>query len=184
MQEAAGEEQAGAYALVAYVPPPLGRFLDHLRAELVPGSDARSHVTVLPPRRIAGTEDEARVQLEADIKRLSPFEVNLSGVQVFQGTNVVYLSVSVGRRELQTAHSTLNRACLAFKEPLGYYPHLTLAQDFPPGQLEELADQARKRWSAWPLSQSFRVETMAFVKNHAGNAWQDLAEYPLDGRKS
>ena len=48
------EQRLNIYALVIYVPAPLGRFLDDLRRELVPTYKPRAHVSVLPPRPLAG----------------------------------------------------------------------------------------------------------------------------------
>src|SRR2546430_17316912 len=43
-------ERLNVYALVIYIPDPLGRFLDDLRRELVPDYNPHAHVSVLPPR--------------------------------------------------------------------------------------------------------------------------------------
>ena len=46
----AEEQTLSQFALVAYIPDPLGRFLDDLRVELTPDCKPRAHVTILPPR--------------------------------------------------------------------------------------------------------------------------------------
>ena len=49
-----------SYALISYLPEPLAGYLDSLRCELVPRCQARTHVTVLPPRPLAaGLPDAA-----------------------------------------------------------------------------------------------------------------------------
>jgi 2'-5' RNA ligase len=182
MQDSSSAEGQNAYSVVGYIPPPLGNFLAHLRAELIPGCKLRAHVTVLPPRPLAVSEDEARAQLQSAVRNLHPFEVHLSGVQVFPATNVIYLSISTGRKELQMAHQALNRASLAHTEPFGYYPHVTLAQDFAQEGLEDLVEQARKRWADWHLNRGFRLESFAFVRSPAAYVWEDLAEFSLNSR--
>src|SRR5215472_12727665 len=52
-------EQSPVYALVIYIPDPLGKFLDELRRELVPGCNPHAHVSVLPPRPLAVDWEEA-----------------------------------------------------------------------------------------------------------------------------
>ena len=47
------EQRLNVFALVIYIPDPLGRFLDDLRTELVPGCNPHAHVSVLPPRPLA-----------------------------------------------------------------------------------------------------------------------------------
>ena len=47
------EQRLNVFALVIYIPDPLGRFLDDLRRELVPGCNPHAHVSVLPPRPLA-----------------------------------------------------------------------------------------------------------------------------------
>ena len=44
------EERLNVFALVVYIPGPLGVFLDELRRELVPHYNPHAHVSVLPPR--------------------------------------------------------------------------------------------------------------------------------------
>ncbi len=47
------EQRLNVFALVIYIPDPLGRFLDDLRTALVPGCNPHAHVSVLPPRPLA-----------------------------------------------------------------------------------------------------------------------------------
>ena len=44
-------QRLNVFALVVYIPDPLGRFLDDLRRELVPHYNPHAHVSVLPPVR-------------------------------------------------------------------------------------------------------------------------------------
>jgi hypothetical protein len=47
------EERLNVFALVIYIPGPLGLYLDELRRDLVPDYDPHAHVSVLPPRTLA-----------------------------------------------------------------------------------------------------------------------------------
>lgn len=164
-----------SFALISYLPEPLGGFLDSLRCELVPRCQARSHVTVLPPRPLAaGLPDTAWHELQDFLDDFPPFRVELNGIEVFQNTSVIYLSIGAGFRDLQQMHTVLNRGPLQFAEPFEYHPHVTLAQDLTPEQVEPLAALARKRWQELPHGHSFVVDRLTFVQNTLENRWTDL----------
>jgi 2'-5' RNA ligase len=165
-----------SYALISYLPEPLAGFLDALRCELVPRCQAKTHVTVLPPRPLAeGLPDGAWRDLNDSLDAFPPFRVELTSIEVFQGTNVIYLSVGAGYRELEKMHTTLNRGPLGFVEPFEYHPHVTLAQQLLPEQVEAASALARRRWREFPYSHSFMVDRLTFVQNTIENRWADLA---------
>jgi 2'-5' RNA ligase len=164
------------FALISYLPEPLGGFLNALRCELVPRCQARSHITVLPPRPLAaGLPENAWRELSDALDDFTPFPVELTSIEVFQGTNVIYLGVGAGYRELEKMHSALNRGSLAFDEPFQYHPHVTLAQELSPEQVEAAAAHARARWREFPASHSFMLDRLTFVQNTVENNWADLA---------
>src|SRR5436305_854013 len=96
----AGARTLGQFALVSYIPDPLGRFLDDLRRKLTPSSDPRAHVTVLPPRPLKAEIAESVRSLAVECQSATPFEVALGDIQVFPKTNVLYLSIARGERDL------------------------------------------------------------------------------------
>ena len=130
-------ERLNVFALVIYIPLPLGRFLDELRRELVPHYNPHAHVSVLPPRpltvdwRIAS--DQARTLSEG----WAPFDVALSSVEVFPLTDVIYIEIGAGAKELYELHAAMNTSALAFGEPYPYHPHITLAQELPVGSVND-----------------------------------------------
>jgi len=165
-----------SFALISYIPEPLGGFLDSLRRELVPRCQAKSHVTVLPPRPLAtGLPENAWRNLNDSLDGFPPFRVELSSIEVFKGTNVIYLSVGAGFRELEQMHAALNRGPLRFAEPYLYHPHVTLAQELSPEQVESAVALARRRWREFPYSHSFTVDQLTFVQNTVENRWTDIA---------
>ena len=169
-------EKANCFALISYIPEPLAGFLDSLRCELVPRCQARSHVTVLPPRPLAtGLPETAWRDLSESLNGFPPFRVDLASIDVFPGTNVIYLSIGGGYRELETMHAALNRGPLEFAEPFEYHPHVTLAQQLLPEEVESKAALARRRWREFPYSHSFTVDRLTFVQNTVANEWADLA---------
>jgi 2'-5' RNA ligase len=172
-------ERPNVFALVIYIPEPLGLFLDDLRRELVPHYNPHAHVSVLPPRPIhdgwLAASDQARRLTEG----WAPFDVELTSIHVFERTDVIYIEIGAGAQELYRLHNAMNRAALEFDEPYVYHPHITLAQEIPHDQVHEYTEMARRRWAEYPGSRTFRADRAVFVQNTIDNCWVDLAEYSL-----
>src|ERR1035437_1720579 len=174
-----------SFALISYLPEPLAGFLDSLRCELVPRCQAKSHVTVLPPRPLAkGLAKTAWGDLNDPLNGFPPFRVELASIEVFEDTNVIYLSIGAGYRELVQMHAALNRGPLQFAEPYQYHPHVTLAQQLTLDEVDAAAALARRRWREFPYSHSFTVDRLTFVQNTVDNRWADLAGRALSIRKA
>jgi 2'-5' RNA ligase len=173
------EERLNVFALVIYIPDPLGEFLDDLRRELAPHYNPHAHVSVLPPRPLAVDWRKASDQLRAVAETWSPFDVELTTLGVFRVTDVIYLEVGKGATELRQMHESTNREVLAFQEPFEYHPHITLAQDVAHQDVGEVFELARHRWEEFQGIRSFRAERAVFVQNTIGNVWLDLADLPL-----
>jgi 2'-5' RNA ligase len=173
------EQRLNVFALVIYIPDPLGRFLDDLRKELVPGCNPHAHVSVLPPRPIAVDWQVAGEQVRQCAASWSPFDLVLERVRMFPVTNVIYLELGQGAPEMFRIHDAMNSEALAFDEPFAYHPHITLAQEIPPGEVESVNRKANELWDAYTGPRTFRAERTAFVQNTLGNCWIDLAEFSL-----
>jgi len=173
------EERLNVFALVAYIPDPLGRFLDDLRKELVPHCNPHAHVSVLPPRSLGVRWEQASARVRTILEGWKPFDLELGGIRVFPVTDVVYIEVGAGAAELRRMHDTMNADSLAFQEPFPYYPHVTLAQEIPHQLLPELGELARRRWNEYRGRRAFCVERAMFVQNTLSDAWIDLAEFAL-----
>jgi 2'-5' RNA ligase len=167
------------YALVIYLPDPLGSFLDDLRLEIAPGCNPHAHVSVLPPRPLPVEPDAAIAEARETVASFAPFEIELGGIEKFDSTDVIYISVDGGADQLQQMHQSLNAGALGFDEPFPYHPHVTLAQDIPPDALAPLRELAAARWGAFPGPRSFLARSTMFVRNPRGNLWVDLADGPL-----
>ncbi len=177
-----GRGLLNSYALVAYIPDPLGRFLDDLRTDLVPGCSPHAHVTVLPPRLLSAKPRAAREYLRPLLAVCSPFDVHMGAVEVFPVSDVIYIGVAKGEPELRGMHNLLNGGVVEFKTIYPFHPHITIAQELPPGTASGLAERARRQWAAFPHSRSFRVDRVSFVHNVDGCKWVDLEEFPLNGK--
>src|SRR5260370_3495590 len=167
-------DRINSFALVSYIPEPLAGFLDRLRQELVPNCFLRAHVTILPPRPIASTHEDAWKVIRGVAPELPPFEVELAGVEVFPVEAVLYIKLAAGMAELRRMHAALNMSGLCFQEAFSYHPHVTLAQDLNPDELDELVSVARARWAEFSFPTKFRVEKIVFVQNTHRDQWLDL----------
>jgi 2'-5' RNA ligase len=171
------EDRLNIFALVIYVPPPLGSFLDDLRRELVPHDNPHAHVSVLPPRPVAVDWQEAAGHVRSLASGWQPFEVELTGVQMFPVTNVIYIGVGAGAAELNRMHVATNSGSLAFDEPFIYHPHVTLAQDIPGAEVRGVLEIAVRRWKEFTGPRRFRVDRAVLVQNTLNDCWLDLAGY-------
>ena len=169
----------GFYALVSYIPEPLGSFLNNLRAEMVSGCHLRSHVTLLPPRRLAAPAPELLADLDARLPSILPFELTLADVTCFETTNVIYLNLGPGRQEVVRIHKALSTGVMEYAEPFPFHPHITLAQELTRDEVPELMELARRRWAEFRGERKFLVDQLAFVQNVCSSEWQTLRDYNL-----
>ena len=175
------EQRLNVFALVIYIPDPLGRFLDDLRTELVPGCNPHAHVSVLPPRPLAVDWQVASEQVKECAGNWTPFDIVLDQIRIFPVTNVIYLELAKGADEMFRIHDAMNSGALEFDEPFVYHPHITLAQEIPPAEVANVNRRAHELWDAYTGPRSFRADRTAFVQNTLGNSWIDLAEFSLGG---
>jgi hypothetical protein len=167
------------YALVIYLPDPLGGFLDDLRLEIVPGCNPHAHVSVLPPRTLPVAPEAAIAEALEIVAGFASFDIELGPIEKFDATDVIYIGVEGGAGQLRRMHQSLNQGALAFPEPFAYHPHVTVAQEIPPGRVEALRELAARRWREFQGPRRFRAENAVFVRNTHGNLWIDLASGPL-----
>jgi 2'-5' RNA ligase len=173
------DERLNVFALVIYIPDPLGRFLDDLRRELVPQCNPHAHVSVLPPRPLSVDWSVASGQVRSLTDAWAPFEIELTDIGIFPATDVIYIQVGAGAAELNRMHAVMSSGSLGFHEPFPYHPHVTLAQEIPAGKVDIVYQTALERWREYRGPRSFRAERAAFVQNTLQNCWIDLAEYSL-----
>jgi 2'-5' RNA ligase len=171
------------YALVAYVKSPVGEFVENLRRELHPDlPHLAAHLTILPPRRLNGSESSALQMLERICGHAEPFEVHLGEMQTFiPVTPTVYIRVTDAAAHMQELHDQLNTQALACSEEWPYIPHLTvvkMATEPPARQAFQLASE---RWARYQGSRRILLERLTFVREEAPDCWIDLAPVPLGG---
>jgi 2'-5' RNA ligase len=177
-------DRINSFALVSYIPEPLAGFLDRLRQELVPNCFLRAHVTILPPRPICSSPEAAWRTVKNLAPLFPPFDVEVTKVEVFPVSDVIYVDIGRGSEDMQSMHAALNTEGLLCPEHYPYHPHVTLAQDLKSDEVDELARVARARWAEHKHPQTFRVEKVFFVQNTRRNQWIDLGESALGHRES
>lgn len=175
--------QSSLYGLVAYVRSTPGEFVENLRNELHPEhAHLSAHITVLPPRPLQGTEQEAIDLLSESCSQVPPFEVGLGEVETFMpSTPTVFIRVARAAYRMRELHDLLNRWPLQFEESLPYMPHLTIAKLATDDRAREVFDIAQSRWHSYKGTRSIRVETLTFVRGR-DFTWSDVAPVPLGGR--
>ena len=167
------------FALVSYIPHPLGQYLDELRLNLVPACKPHAHVTILPPRPLCDEPEKAAGEIRRLADDFSPFTVRLGEIARFPISDVIYIELDSGIPELKSMYRAMNSGASSFSEAFAYHPHITLAQNLVPEKVHETLEKARQEWARCPYERSFRVETLHFVQNTNICKWLDLAEFPL-----
>jgi hypothetical protein len=172
-------EPINQFALVTYLPDEIGVYLDQVRKELVPSCQARSHLSILPPRPLAVPLDQAGQQIENLTCQTQPFVIKVGEVKVFPLTGVIYLEIESGAEQVESLHASLNREAFAFDEPYPFHPHITLAQNFPVEEGSQCLENALAKWRNFPGRREFLLDRLVFVQNSCNNCWRDLRTYPL-----
>ena len=175
------QERLNIFALVIYIPGPLGIFLDEFRRKLVPGCNPHAHVSLLPPRPLAVDWPVASDQVRTVLSRRTPFEIELTGIEIFPVTDVIYIEVGHGATELRQVHQAMNSGTLQFQDPFPYHPHITLAQELPLENVAATSELAHRVWREYTGPRRFAADHATFVQNSLNNRWIDLAEYSLGG---
>jgi hypothetical protein len=172
------------YALVGYVDGPAGEFVESLRRELHPDlPHMPSHLSILPPRPLAGTESSALQVLERVCGNEEPFVVNLGAVETFMPvTPTVFVRVEGAAAHMSELHHRLNIEALAFEEEWPYVPHLTIVKMSAEHPAREAFEIARERWAQYHGNRRILLERLTFVREEAPNCWVDLAPVRLGRR--
>ena len=145
----------------------------------MPDCFLRAHVTILPPRPISSPPGAAWDLVRWFAPQFAPFEVSLTSVEVFPVSDVIYVNIAAGTEQLTQMHAAMNADGLRFPDAFSYHPHVTLAQNLQPDQVDELMRVARARWAECPYAKTFRVEKAVFVQNTRSSGWIDLGECRL-----
>jgi len=163
----------GSFALVAYIPDPLGAFLQALRRELTGQENPRAHITVLPPRPLNAPVETAAREAKVTLGRFEPFPVELHSVMVFPETHILYLDIAEGNSALHQLHAALNSGVLSHEENFEFLPHLTISGVIAFDHLAELKATASGAWKGYGGEKRFEVGEVAAL-------WQPPRGSPED----
>ena len=175
---------AALYALVAYVRDPVGLFVENLRRELHPAHpEWPAHLTVVPPRCLLGSEEEAIRHITEVCRKAAPFEVLMGSVETFAPlTPTVFIRVAHGAYRLRELHDKLTHGSLGAVEPWPYMPHLTIAKLPDEESAQRGVAVARQRWSDFRGTRMVGIEELTFVRQaEVGPDWLDLYSVRLQG---
>jgi 2'-5' RNA ligase len=128
---------------------------------------------------LQGSEEDAAAMLREMSAPVAPFRVELGEVESFLPvTPTVFIRVSYAGYRMRELHDLLNRAPLAYTEPLPYMPHVTVAKLDDNEQAAKVLRTSKTRWKNFPGSHSILVERLTFVRG-SNHTWTDLADIPL-----
>ena len=176
--------QKPRYALVAYVKNPAGEFVENLRRELHPDlPQVAAHLTILPPRPLAGSETAALELLQRVCDGEEPFSVSLGAVETFiPVTPTVFIRIDSDSARMCALHEKLNIEVLRYREEWPYIPHMTIVKMGSEKPAETAFQTARSRWQEYLGTRRITLERLTFVREDSPNCWVDLAPVVL-GRK-
>lgn len=176
--------QKPRYALVAYVKSPAGEFVENLRRELHPDlPQVAAHLTILPPRPLAGSESAALELLQRICGREEPFSVSLGAVETFiPVTPTVFIRIESEAARMCALHEKLNIDVLRYSEEWPYIPHMTIVKMATEQSAETAFQTAGSRWQEYLGTRRILLERLTFVREDRPNCWVDLASVVL-GRK-
>jgi 2'-5' RNA ligase len=168
------------YALVTYLRNSIGEFVENLRQELHPTTEhMAAHLTILPPRELTGSEEDAVEFLEEACSRVIPFTVELGEVETFLPTTAtVFIQVKRAAYRMRELHDQLCCRGLGCAEIWPYIPHLTILKTDADAEARAAYEIASKRWTEFTGRRDVLVEKLMFVKEVDG-CWRDVAPLPL-----
>ena len=172
------------YALVAYVKCPVAAFVENLRREFHPTqAHLPAHMSILPPRLLQGSEQEAVETVESVCREVDPFEIVLGEVATFiPVTPTVFIRVAHAAYRMRELHDRVNVGPLRAQEQWPYMPHLTIFRMDTNEQAPPALEEARRRWESYTESRRVLVDRLTFVREAGSNSWVDLAPIPLGRR--
>lgn len=172
---------APVFALVTYLPDPLGGYLNAMREALPGHKSGNTHLTLLPPRPVTADLDSAYSELEKSLREFDRFEITLTDVAVFEDTGVIYIAVDRGQQESRRIHQSLNRGRFAFTEPFEYKPHITLVRPLDEESRQSAREQAIELWQRCPFPRRFELSSVDFLRQAPGGKWEKLWRKMLGG---
>jgi 2'-5' RNA ligase len=167
------------FALVSYVPEPLGPTLNSLKTppEGLPASPA--HITLLPPRPLRTDPKSAYERIREVLTGFPAFELELTEICRFPSTNVLYLAVGKGQDQIHELYRALNHGEFSHEEEFEFLPHLTLAYPSDLASAERIRIELEKEWNQVRHLQPFIVDKAVFLSKAVDGSWNQRGEHSL-----
>ena len=178
-----GMAAAAQYAVVCYLDGELAAFVESLRRELAPEqAHLRAHITLLPPRRLEISEDQAGgfVRGIAESSAAVPVTLGEKPDTFLPVSPTIYFPIATGAERLCDLHSRLNAGALLATEPWPYVPHVTVANLPNPGQTRSDLQLCAARWKNYSGPRRFLVNQLVVVREEPSGRWLDLARFSLE----
>ena len=153
----------GRFTVVAYLPEPLSSLLSGLQSALPGDRCGRPHLTLLPPRPLGQSPQKTAAVIAAVLDECSPFDVELTDVCCFPGTNLLYLAMGAGHREVAGIHMRLDAASPEYQEEFEFRPHVTLGGPVPSQDRQQVMAATESAWRDLSCHRRFQVREMEFL---------------------
>ncbi len=159
------------------VPEPWGGFLNECRARAGDPQAAYvpTHLTLLPPTEVpAGRLDEIDRHLAKAAADAEPFILHLRGTGTFRPiTDVVFVAVAAGIGECERLQAAIRSGPLDRAINYPYHPHITVAHDVPPEQLDRAFDELAD------FEAKFGVDSFTLFEHGSDGRWRPQQDFPL-----
>jgi 2'-5' RNA ligase len=167
------------FALVSYVPEPLGSTLAGLKMPPSGKPASPAHITLLPPRPLRIDSGLAYERIRRVLAGFPAFELELTEICRFPTTNVLYLAVGKGHLQIHELYRALNHGEFLHKEEFEFLPHLTLAYPSDLEDAERIRIQLDKEWNQVRHLQPFLIDKAVFLSKAADGNWNPRGEHSL-----
>jgi len=176
-KEAASDGDSPSVGVILGFPPDIAAELQQWRASfgdpmagVIP-----AHITLVTTTPSRDWEATIR-HVRSIAGRQAPFTVTISGTGSFRPVSpVVFLRVEDGFGECVSLHEQLQSGPLERELPFPYHPHVTVAHDVAPENLDE-AESVLKDYSA-----TFPVVSMGLYEHDSNGIWQLREEFDFGG---
>lgn len=171
-----------AFALVAYLRDPLRSWLLGLRQKLSLEVSSQPHITILPPRPLTLPLAEATRKLAAILEGWQSFGVELADLEVFSGSNVLFLEVGEGCATMEQLHAELDSGDFSHEELFPFHPHVTVGELADADQVESTLRKAAAAWESTKCVRRFVIDELTLVglaEDAPCSNWQQLWSYTL-----
>lgn len=165
------------------VPQPWGGVLTRRRAATGDPQAVQipAHVTLLGPTEVDAADLDLIDGHLAEVARAHrPFPLHLRGTGTFRPvTQVVFVSVAAGISECETLAAAIIRSpAIRRTSRFPYHPHVTVAQDVAPDQLDAVFDDLAG------FDARFDVTCFTLFEHGTDGRWQPQRDYQLSAALS